>query len=199
MKKFFFALMCIAAVTLVGCKTNDPNKSGTNAENVDPTKVDDKTDKCWAVGITETLNGAKRSYSMAVWGTEKEVVEQCQEWLKTEEEGKKAFGESYTISVKYLEFSDAKDEAACEKQEKVYEEEYEAGSECFEYTLNYTYSGQAMKEVGYVWCTEFEMEMAKGVNIAYAEEYGLKDVTFTWKTVAAENEDACEALNKNVD
>ena len=68
MKKIFFSIFAVAALALTSCA------GGAGAANVldmDASKCDDTTEKCWKY----TLTYAGVSADAYAWGTEKTVVE----------------------------------------------------------------------------------------------------------------------------
>lgn len=69
MKKIFFAIFALAALALTSCE-----KKGVNVMDVDASKLDGTTAKCWKYTIKEFQ---ETSY---VWCTEKELVELFQSY-----------------------------------------------------------------------------------------------------------------------
>ena len=186
MKKVFLALMCVAAIAMTSC-SNDPSKSGKDVKDVDVTKLDDKTEKCWALGATVSLNGVDDSMNYTVWATEKEAVASAQELLAELEATAKEVGVTMDITVKYKEWTDASDETSCAKQAQAYDKEYEDASECWELSM----SLGTLSETSYIWGHEIQLEMTKVMA-----EKQLAGVNVSYKTVDAKDEDACEALSK---
>ena len=104
MKKLFYSMLCIVAVTMfTACKGNNPDE-------IDLNNLDKTVEKCWKV--TVTLNGV--SEETYIWGTEFVVVA--------------ALKEAQSLSpVKYtFRYSEAspKDEESCDRLNPDYEEHY---------------------------------------------------------------------------
>lgn len=70
MKKIFFSIFAVAALALTSCA----GAGGANVLDMDPSKCDDTTEKCWKY----TLTYAGVSADTYLWGTEKVVVEAIQ-------------------------------------------------------------------------------------------------------------------------
>lgn len=100
MKKIFFAMFALAALVLVGCEGK-----GVNVMDLDPTQLDNETEKCWVY----TLTYAGVSADAYIWSTERLLVETIQETLKTSE----AAGIKYTATYKE---SPADDSEKCIKK-----------------------------------------------------------------------------------
>lgn len=75
MKKFFMALMCVAAIVLTGCKKD--------VMSVDPASCDNTVEKCWEMTVTGRVLGISSTVTSYVWATERVVVTVCQEAVKT--------------------------------------------------------------------------------------------------------------------
>lgn len=192
MKKLFAALMCVMAVALVGCKPEDPNKSGTDVKDVDVTKVDDKTEKCWAIGITGTVDDIEASQVSYFWGTEKAVVEEAQEELKAFDEMTQKYGLTLNITVKYME-ADPKSEEACKQQDEATQKEYEESGECWKITM----SAGMLSEEYYVWGHDVTIKIAEAQMEAMLKNYGITSgYEIKHEKVEAENAEACEKNNK---
>ena len=79
MKKFFAALLCVAAITLVGCKS-DPLATGTKGSSLTPEKVekmDNTTEKCWHFAVRATYRGESVTEDSYVWCTERVIAAAC--------------------------------------------------------------------------------------------------------------------------
>lgn len=71
MKKFFaFAVLAAMTLGLASCKKD--------AMNVDPSTLDNTTNKCWHFTETATVYGIKVSDDGYVWCTERQLVETLQ-------------------------------------------------------------------------------------------------------------------------
>ena len=76
MKKFFAALLCVAAITLVGCKS-DPLATGTKGSKLtveEIQKMDNTTEKCWHIAARATVQGTTQEEDSYVWCTEQWVA-----------------------------------------------------------------------------------------------------------------------------
>lgn len=69
MKKFVFALSCIAALLFTGCAKEIPSLS-----EIDASKLDDTKKKCWEITIKGEGKNAQGSLTYYFWGTEKGCV-----------------------------------------------------------------------------------------------------------------------------
>lgn len=69
MKKFVFALSCVAALLFTGCAKQIPDLS-----EIDASKLDDTKKKCWEIVVTIEGSKSEGSTTYYVWGTEKECV-----------------------------------------------------------------------------------------------------------------------------
>ena len=94
MKKIFYSIFAVAALALTSCASG-----GANVLDMDPSKCDDTTEKCWKY----TISYAGYSADAYIWGTEAEVVE----YLK-EANANQVAGYSVTLAE-----SAADDEVAC--------------------------------------------------------------------------------------
>ena len=192
MKKLFAALMCVMAIAMVGCKPNDPVKSGTNVKDVDASKLDNTTEKCWAIGITGTVDDLEDSQVSYYWGTEQGVVEEAQNQLNEYEAMCKQYGLTLNLTIKYLE-ADPNTKEACMKQDEAAKKEYEESGECWKVTVKTA----RLTQERYVWGHEVTIKMAEAEMEAMLKNYGITTgYEITHEKVEAENEDACEKMNK---
>jgi hypothetical protein len=86
MKKIFYSIFAVAALALTSCA----GAGGVNPLDLDASKCDDKTEKCWKY----TVSVAGVSEDAYVWGTEKYVVEV----LQTAYKGSAAAGVSVSLA-----------------------------------------------------------------------------------------------------
>ena len=200
MKKIFLALMCVAALAMVSCdNSKDPNKSGTNVKDVDVTKLDATTEKCWAVGTTAKVNDISDAVTNYYWGTEKAIVEEAQDELKEYEEMCKQYGLTLELVVKYSEAS-PKDKAACKQMDDAAEKEYLESGNCWK--INVT-AGTVFSQDVYMWGHESAVligEMEGKVMIEeMIKQYGLSlEVKTSHEKADFKDPDSCEAQNKGL-
>ena len=95
MKKILFAIFAVAALALTSCEGK-----GVNVMDIDASKLDNTTPKCWKYTIKEFK---ETSY---IWCTERELVELFQSYNKSGYSG---------LTVHYKEAS-ATDKEACESR-----------------------------------------------------------------------------------
>ena len=116
MKKFFAALLCVAAITLVGCKS-DPLATGTKGSKLTTEqieKMDNTTEKCWHIAARATVNGTTVDEDSYVWCTEQWVASIVKASYEAMVATYKNAGVSYTCEVAYSP-SSAKTEEECDK------------------------------------------------------------------------------------
>lgn len=116
MKKFFAALLCVAAITLVGCKS-DPLATGTKGSTLTTEqieKMDNTTEKCWHIAARATVNGTTAEEDSYVWCTEQWVATIVKASYDAMEATYKNAGVSYTCEVAYSA-SSATTEDDCKK------------------------------------------------------------------------------------
>ena len=77
MKKIQLALMCAVVAVLFACKPN-----GVSVKDMDATKLDNTTAKCWAYTIVYSDGQTTEAY---LWGTEQEIVLKLQTVIKNAE------------------------------------------------------------------------------------------------------------------
>ena len=77
MKKIQLALMCAVVAVLFACKPN-----GVSVKDIDATKLDNTTPKCWAYTIVYSDGKTTEAY---LWGTEQEIVLYLQIVIKNAE------------------------------------------------------------------------------------------------------------------
>ena len=77
MKKIQLALMCAVVAVLFACKPN-----GVSVMDMDATKLDNTTEKCWAYTIVYSDGQTTEAY---LWGTEQEIVLYLQIVIKNAE------------------------------------------------------------------------------------------------------------------
>ena len=179
MKKYFYlALVCLASVvTFTACNkngNNNPDKDGswyTSASQIDVTAFDDKDSKCWAIDIWCDGTTIGRQYE---WGSEASVAAAAKLILTMDYQ---VYGYQ-TKKVKWFE-ADANDADACHAQ--VWE-----GAVCWEETVSYNGS---QSETNFGWMPEANMKERH-------DYYESKGLTHTYTRAAAEDEDACNALNE---
>ena len=114
MKKFFAALLCVAAITLVGCKS-DPLATGTKGSSLTPEKVekmDNTTEKCWHFAVRATYRGESVTEDSYVWCTERVIAASCYAAYQAAKDlGYSSYEAAYSPSS-------AKTEEECEKLAK---------------------------------------------------------------------------------
>lgn len=96
MKKILFAMLAVAGLALVGCEDK-----GVNVMDIDASKLDSITEKCWKYTIKEFK---ETSY---IWCSEKELVELFQSYNTS--------GTTHTLTVNYKE-TPAEDKEGCESK-----------------------------------------------------------------------------------
>ena len=119
MKKFVAALLCVAAITLVGCKS-DPLATGTRADKLTAEqieKMDNKTEKCWHIAIRVTVNGQTETSDGYEWGTEQEIAAACKITYEAAVAAWKISGVDGKYEIAYSP-SSAKDMDSCLAQNK---------------------------------------------------------------------------------
>ena len=184
MKKVFLALMCVAAIALVGCNkatTSDPVPGGTKGSTLTPEKIatlDNTTEKCWHVGSGGAYGGQTAIEEGYMWGTERDAAEWAYECYQMS----KAFPGSYEYSYKE---SDAKTEEECDKLDKAVRQDEEADYACW--SLSYDMAGATI--TAYYWNDEEGMD---AMAAAYKSRLG---VDCKIAKADAKDEDACIALN----
>ena len=77
MKKIQLALMCAVVAVLFACKPN-----GVSVKDMDATKLDNTTAKCWAYTIVYSDGTTTEGY---FWGTEQATVLYLQAFIKNAE------------------------------------------------------------------------------------------------------------------
>lgn len=82
MKKFSLMLLCVVGLAFTACEPN--------VENLDPSKLDDTTERCWA--ITYTLYGV--SATTYTWGTEAVIAYSVKESQELVGVGKYSYEEA---------------------------------------------------------------------------------------------------------
>lgn len=162
-QKLFIALLCMAGVFFLGACNNGINN--VNPDDVDLSKLDNKTEKCWEVTRT-VANVSETAY---FWGTEYMLVYAMQQEQKL----------SGGIGKWSYKESNEKDEASCESKNPDYEPSY-----CWKITLSNGF--QTM--VNYIWSDE---EGAKQYIATY-EKTGWRA---SYAKADANDEDSCEKLN----
>ena len=75
MKKIQLALMCAVVAVLFACKPN-----GVSVKDMDATKLDNTTAKCWAYTLIYSDGKKTDGY---LWGTEQYVVTYLQAFIKS--------------------------------------------------------------------------------------------------------------------
>ena len=185
MKKYFYlALVCLAGVTtFIACNAKgkgndepDPENEGkwfTAATQIDPTALNDKDNKCWAIDIWCDGTTIGRQFE---WGSEAEIAAAAKLILTMDYQ---YFGYQ-TKKVKWFE-ADANDKDACHKL--VWE-----GAICWQETI----SANGQSETGYGWMPEKNMKERH----EYYESKGLKH---EYRPADAKDQDSCEKLNPSVD
>lgn len=118
MKKLFFALTCIAALVWTGCSSNNPSKSGTDVSSYTEAEVnqlDNKKERCWCVMTVVTMYGQTEKSEAYMWGTEREVAQNCLMAIEIAKKEYQKLGVNATVKMYYQEATDAKTEEACDK------------------------------------------------------------------------------------
>jgi len=193
MKKVFFALMCVATLVMVGCKNSDPNKSGTNVKDVDINKVDNKTEKCWAIGATGSVDGIEEATINYAWGTEKDIVQEAQDMLAEYDEMASTLGLTLELTVKYQE-AEPNTMEDCAKQDEAAQKEYTESGNCWKVSVK----SPMYSEDQYIWGHEATVKIAIAEIQAMLKNYGITTgVEINYDKTDAADPDSCEKNNKN--
>ena len=199
MRKLFFALMCTMAVIFTACNSGNPLSSGINVMSYTDEQVanlDHTTYKCWHVAVEIIISNNPDVFTQDgyTWATERMIVEigryYVQENTITKEDNvKDPNGVIVTRSVRYC-YSEApaNSKEGCDNLQKELEKKEQG---CWE--ISCTVQGQTVVYF-YYWGEEDEAT-------AYAKAQ-LKNVpdakNITVKEAKAKDENACKALNDNL-
>ena len=189
MKKVFLALMCVAAIALVGCKgtASNPLPGGTNGSSLTPEKIaklDNTVEKCWQLGIGATVMGHSEVSYDYMWCTEQEAAQWAYECYQAAKH--LAVG---SAEYAYKE-SSAKTVEECNKlaQEAEKENGGDDDDEDFDcWKISYEIAGYT--QTMYSWNTE---EGVAAIVESYKSTLG---VTCNVEKIKDKDADSCQALN----
>ena len=191
MKKVFLALMCVAAIALVGCKgtASNPLPGGTNGSSLTPDKIaalDNTTEKCWQLGIGASVMGHSEVSYDYMWCTEREAAQwaySCYQAAKGMMVGKAEYA--------YKE-SSAKTVEECNKLAEQARQEGQGGDDWGEdyncYQVYYSYAGSTIV-VSYMWNDE------EGIESYISAMSNASGIDYKYKEVDADDQEACIALS----
>ena len=192
MKKVFLALMCVAAIALVGCKgtASNPLPGGTNGSSLTPEKIaklNNTDEKCWQLGIGVSAGGHSEVSYDYMWCTEQEAAQwayECYQASKLMPVGSAEYA--------YKE-SSAKTVEECNKLAEEAEKENggdddDENASCWEIYSEIAGTTQTMQ---LIWTSE------EGVKefVAALNNAAGGAITYKYKKVDADSEDKCLGVN----
>ena len=191
MKKVFLALMCVAAIALVGCKgtANNPLPGGTNGSSLTPEKIaalDNTTEKCWQLGIGATVLGHSEVSYDYMWCTERQAAEwayECYQAAKAMALGKAEYAYKESSAKTVEECNKLAEEAEKENLDDL-DDDLDDDLECFQ--IYYNYGGTELTYT-YMWSDE------QSVENMIASLHNSTGIDYKYRTVAADDSDSCLA------
>lgn len=192
MKKVFLALLCVAAIALVGCKgtASNPLPGGTNGSSLTPAKIaalDNTVEKCWQLGIGASAGGHSEVSYDYMWCTEREAAQwayECYQASKLMPVGSAEYA--------YKE-SSAKTVEECNKLAQEAEKENggdddDENASCWEIYSEIAGTTQTMQ---LIWTSE------EGVKefVAALNNAAGGAITYKYKKIDADTEDECLGVN----
>lgn len=188
MKKVFLALMCVAAIALVGCKgtASNPLPGGTNGSSLTPDKIaalDNTTEKCWQLGIGASAGSHSEVTYDYMWCTEREAAQwayECYQLAKSVAVGVSAEYAYKESSAKTVEECNKLAEEAAKENGEDWDDDFEC------YQIYYVLGGTELSYT-YMWSDE------QSVENMIASLHNSTGMDYKYRTVDADDSDSCIA------
>jgi len=194
MKKVFLALMCVAAIALVGCKgtASNPLPGGTNGSSLTPEKIaalDNTVEKCWQLGIGASAGGHSEVSYDYMWCTEREAAQwayECYQASKLMPVGSAEYAYKESSAKTVEECNKLAEEAAKENGDDWGDDDENAA--CWEIYAEIAGTTQTYQ---LIWTSEEGVEeFVAALNKAAG---GI--MTYKYQKIDADTEDECLGVN----